>query len=219
MTDSRFKPEDFGIGRLFEHIRDAVIVADAATERIVLLNECATQMFGYSHEQALELPLHALVPEDLRDRHRAGLARYQATGTGDLIEGPKNVVELRGLHKDGHEFPLELTLTKIPEESPEGHRYALAIIRDATDRKRAEASRQSERDAQTRHEQALQLHDGIVQGLAVAKYALDLELDDKAGAAIQETLEKARQIVSSLLDEADQQGIAPSDYLKRSAGS
>lgn len=215
MTDRGFKPEDFGIGRLFHRVRDAVIVANASSERVVLWNDCATQIFGYSEEEALETPLHALVPDDLRDLHRRGLARYQESGTGDLVEGPTHVVELRGLHKDGHQFPIELTLTKIPERTSEGDRFALAIVRDATDRQLAEKARLAQHAAETRRRQALQVNDAIVQGLAVAKYALDLKLEDKAEEAIRKTLEKARSIVSELLDEAGGEGIPASDLLRR----
>src|SRR5687767_6516670 len=55
------RPKDFGIGRLFEHVKDAVVVADAATERILLWNQGAHEMFGYEEEEALAMPLHRLV--------------------------------------------------------------------------------------------------------------------------------------------------------------
>jgi PAS domain S-box-containing protein len=76
------RPQDLGIGRLFERIRDAVIVADAQTQQIVLWNSAAARMFGYSSSEALKLRVEALVPESLRAQHRAGMARYAQTGHG-----------------------------------------------------------------------------------------------------------------------------------------
>ena len=212
----RYGPEDFGIGRLFFHIRDAVIVANAATERIVLWNDCATQIFGYSEREALEIPLHTLVPEDLRDRHRRGLAAYQDSGTGELVSGPGRVVELRGLHKDGHEFPIELTLTKIPEQTEGSDRFAMAIVRDATDRKAAEEARLALHDAELRQRQALQVNDDIVQGLVVASMALDLGEHDKGKDALRETIHKAQKIVSDLLESlhADRE-VHPGDLVRK----
>lgn len=47
------RPQDLGIGSLFETVRDAIIVAEAATGRIVLCNPAATEILGYSPEEAL----------------------------------------------------------------------------------------------------------------------------------------------------------------------
>ena len=70
------RPQDLGIGTLFETVRDAVIVADAGTGRIVLWNGAATEIFGYSRSEALEgLDVEALVPKFLKERHRSGLSR------------------------------------------------------------------------------------------------------------------------------------------------
>jgi PAS domain S-box-containing protein len=200
-----FTPEDFGIGRLFWHIRDAVVVANAATERIVLWNGCASALFGYSVEEALSMPLHALVPERLVEVHRRGLAGYQETGEGLLIDSG-NPVELAGQHKQGHEVPIELTLTKIPDISPDGHRFALAIVRDLADRQSAEEARAAYRQLELQRRQAAKVHDSIVQGLATAKMALELEMNDKAAAALEETLRRARDLVDDLL-----QGSTPGD--------
>jgi PAS domain S-box-containing protein len=81
------RPEDLGIGRLLEKTLDAVIVADAETQRIVLWNPAATNIFGYSLSEALELRVVALVPEHLKPKHRAGMIRYEETGHGDYIDG------------------------------------------------------------------------------------------------------------------------------------
>ncbi|MEA2498726.1 MAG: hypothetical protein QOH26_1131 [Actinomycetota bacterium] len=133
------QPEDFGIGALFQIIREAVIVANAETERIVLWNGAASSIFGYSEEEALQLPLHALVPESLRDRHRLGIASYSATGHGDLIDR-NTILELPALRKDGMEITIEFSLTPIENLNGQG-RFALAIIRDVTERVQLDALR------------------------------------------------------------------------------
>lgn len=209
----RLDPQDFGIGHLFKVVRDGVVVADAASERIVLWNDSAAEIFGYSEKEALELPLHALVPEALRDMHRNGLARYQETGSGELIDSGK-AVELPALRKDGSETPIELTLTAIPEVGPRGERFALAIVRDIADRKAAEAAALEKRDIETRRQQALELNDAIVQGLAVTKMSLESGRTEQGMEALARTLEKARTIVSDLLDDLDRtEGIHPGSLI------
>jgi PAS domain S-box-containing protein len=132
-----FSPGDFGIGVLFDSVRDGVIIADAATERIVLWNSAAETIFGYSAKEALEMPLHALVPERLRAQHRRGLAHYYETGRGLLIDSD-SVLDLPGVRKDGTLVPLEFTLTPVKQRR-EPSRYVLAVVRDVTARKEMEA--------------------------------------------------------------------------------
>ena len=79
-------PRDLGMGSLFESIRDAVIVADAITGGIVLWNPAAEEIFGYSAAEAIGRSVEELVPNYLKARHRAGLARYCDTGLGRYID-------------------------------------------------------------------------------------------------------------------------------------
>ena len=181
-------------------------------------NDCAEQIFGYSEAEALELPLHALVPDSLRDLHRTGINRFQRTGKGNLIDSG-SPVELMGVHKEGHEVPIELTLTRIPEVGPNGERFALAIIRDVTERKEAEKAALLARDISARQEQALELNDGIVQGLAVAKMAIETGDLDKGLEVIGHTLQQAKAVVAELLGSLeDDRGIQPGDLKSDSAG-
>src|SRR5207247_798817 len=78
------QPRDLGIGRLFWTIREAVIVGDVEGGRIVLWNPAAEAIFGYTEAEAIGQPIEMLIPDDLRTRHRAGLARYRRTGRGAL---------------------------------------------------------------------------------------------------------------------------------------
>ena len=133
------RPEDLGIGKLFQRVRDAVIVADAASQQIVLWNPAATKIFGYSLSEALELRVEALVPDHLKYRHRAGIVRYGETGHGDYIDSQK-LLDLPALKKGGEEIRIELSLNPIEPSGETDGRFVLAIIRDITERKRAEAA-------------------------------------------------------------------------------
>jgi PAS domain S-box-containing protein len=76
-------PKDLGIGGLFDDVRDAVVAADPRTGRIVLWNEAATEIFGYSPSEALELDIAVLFPESLRAaQRRAVLDHHRNTGHG-----------------------------------------------------------------------------------------------------------------------------------------
>ena len=147
MSDLAFRPQDLGIGHLFERVRDAVIVADAHTGRIVLWNPAATVIFGYSVSEALEMNVEELVPEPFKERHRAGLARYHETGHGPYINSHE-LLELPAVRKTGEEIRIEMSLSPIEptrDVGDEERRYALAIVRDITARKRTEeALRESE---------------------------------------------------------------------------
>ena len=133
------RPQDLGIGRLFENVRDAVIVAEASTGRIVLWNEAATEIFGYSPSEALELRVEDLVPERLKAQHQAGMARYHDTGHGPYIDS-RTVLGLPAVLKTGEEIRVEFTLSPVETaDAPgTGGRFVLAILRDVTERERAE---------------------------------------------------------------------------------
>src|SRR5215218_6303768 len=133
------RPEELGIGTLFGRIREAVIVADARSQRIVLWNPAAANIFGYSTSEALELTIEELVPEPLKAQHRAGITRYAETGRGPYIDS-RRLLELPALTKGGEEIYVELSLSPIGlvDDTNGGRRFVLAIVRDVTERKRAE---------------------------------------------------------------------------------
>jgi PAS domain S-box-containing protein len=178
MMIERMHPEDLGFGKLFERIRDAVIVADANTQRIVLWNPAAEKMFGYSTSEALELRVEALVPENLKDDHHAGIARYAETGHGPYIDSDKPL-ELPALKKDDEEIRVELSLSPIEpvDGVDDSRRFVLAIVRDVTRRKQAEVAIQHlNKDLENRvAERTVQLADrerqleGLVSKLITAQ--------------------------------------------------
>lgn len=129
-------PQDFGIGRLFDIIHEAIIVGDSRTGEIVLWNPAATEIFGYSSEEAAQMNLVDLVPEELKASHLHGLERFSRTGHGPLID-THQVVELPAIRKDGTRITIELSLSSLQPLTSDQH-YALAVIRDVTGRKEAD---------------------------------------------------------------------------------
>ncbi|HEU5261860.1 MAG TPA: PAS domain S-box protein [Gemmatimonadales bacterium] len=110
---------------------DAIVSADQRGN-VTYFNPGAERIFGYTAEEVNGKPLTLLMPERFRDAHRAGLARYLATGEARVVG---TTVELAGRRKDGAEFPLELSLASWRG----GTEIAFTgIMRDITERKRAE---------------------------------------------------------------------------------
>ncbi|MCU1261542.1 MAG: hypothetical protein JWO80_4427, partial [Bryobacterales bacterium] len=110
--------------------QDCIITIDSGS-RVLEFNSAAEQTFGYLREDVIgrELP-DLIIPPNLREAHRSGLARYLSEGEGPVLG---NRIEVSGMHADGHEFPIELSANRIPIE---GVALFTAFIRDITERKR-----------------------------------------------------------------------------------
>lgn len=130
------EPSDFGIGVLFGSVAEAIVVGNAETEEIVLWNDAAANIFGYTAEEIVGRPIHTLVPPRLHDDHRAGIQRYAVSGEGPFI-GTEMSLDLPAVRNDGSEIEISLTLTPISTQKVVG-RFALAIIRDVTYRRELE---------------------------------------------------------------------------------
>ena len=104
--------------------------------RVTEWNPAAERTFGYSRAEAMGGEMAALIiPPALRDRHREGLSRYLATGEGPVL-GRR--FEITAVRKDGTEFPVELTIIRLPGDGPAAF---TGYIRDITERRRAEEAR------------------------------------------------------------------------------
>ncbi|WP_412744983.1 ATP-binding protein [Krasilnikovia sp. MM14-A1004] len=110
---------------------EAYVCSDA-TGRVVSWNPAAESTFGYTSEEACGRRIEELIiPERHRAAHRAGLARLAAGEPGRVL-GER--LQLSALHRDGHEFPIEMTLTATHE--PSGRLYH-AFAHDVTSAHRA----------------------------------------------------------------------------------
>lgn len=111
---------------------DAIVLADDEGH-ILSWNSAAERLFGYSAEEVLGQSLTMIMPERYRASHQRALDRVRLTG--DLrLKGA--IVTMHGLHKDGREFPIEMSLSSWISG---GRRVHCGIARDITARKAAEA--------------------------------------------------------------------------------
>jgi PAS domain S-box-containing protein len=108
-------------------------VSMSAEGKVIDWNPQAEQTFGWSAEEVVGRELAAtIIPPRFRDAHRDGLTGFLSTGDGPVL-GQR--LELAALHRDGHEFSVELTITPITRaDSYEFH----AFVRDISERKQAE---------------------------------------------------------------------------------
>lgn len=111
---------------------DAIILVDAK-QNILTFNQGAELTFGYSAEEVIGQPVEHLIPKRLRRNHHRHIEDFVA----DMrTSKPMSQNQLAyGLHRDGHEFPIETTISKLIID---GELTFTVILRDVTDRKRNE---------------------------------------------------------------------------------
>jgi PAS domain S-box-containing protein len=132
---------------LLEAAPDAIVITDGQG-RIVLANSQTDALFGYGREELIGRQVEMLLPERYREvhgRHReeyASQPKFRAMGAG---------LELFARHKDGREFPVEVSLSPI---STEQGMLTSAAIRDITERKAVERRLQEQNTALARASEA-----------------------------------------------------------------
>lgn len=173
---------------MFEAAPDGIIVVDTEGG-IVDLNPAAERMFGYRREELLGARVETLVPAASRSDHRREREAYVA----DPHTRPMGIgMELRGVRKDGTEFPVEISLSPLESN---GETRVISIVRDVTDRKRlrqfgADTVRAAEEE---RRRIARELHDDTAQRLAGLLVRLRLARQAEDDGRKEELLEAVRE--------------------------
>ena len=186
---------------------DAVLTMDH-NGRITGWNHAAETTFGYRAEEVIGREMaDTIVPPSLRAAHRKGLARFLETEHPVILD---RRLELTGMHKNGTEFPVELTITRISLPGPP---LFTGYLRDITDRKRVEAELRASRarlveiaDTERRRIQR-NLHDGAQQRITAVLLTLGrlreapqerAALIDMAVDELSASLEEIRELASGL---------------------
>jgi PAS domain S-box-containing protein len=124
---------------IVESTMDAIISVNQH-QRIVVFNAAAELMFQVPAAEALGSPLDRFIPQRYRGAHERHIERFGATGiTNRRMGALGNVV---GLRANGEEFPIEASISQLEAA---GERLYTVILRDVTERFRAESAlRESE---------------------------------------------------------------------------
>jgi diguanylate cyclase (GGDEF)-like protein/PAS domain S-box-containing protein len=131
-TEAALRASEERTRRILETAGDAFVAMDQHG-RITDWNRQAEVTFGWQAVEILGRRLdEVLIPPDLREAHRRGLARFLATGEGPVL-GQR--LELIALHHDGHQIPVELVAWALPGDDEWTFN---AFLRDISERRAME---------------------------------------------------------------------------------
>ncbi len=202
---------------LISSAMDAIITVDNQ-QRITLFNPAAEQTFGCKAREVLGQTLDRLIPERFRST-RNGDFRSPLHPGGNLkspLERLFGQIDLRrwktdrlgliyGLRADGTEFPME---TSISQVEVRGQKLYTAILRDISERKRAEEAMMAQLKesaiTEERNRMAGEIHDTLAQGLAGVVLQLEAarSVNETSPREATEIIERAEAIARASLAEA-----------------
>ena len=130
--DSLLRDSEAVLSATINAALDGVVHMDAGGI-ITRWNNQAENIFGWPREEAIGRMLHeTIIPLRYREAHIRGMEHFLASGEGPILNSR---IEMVALHRDGHEFPVELSIT--PLEMAGKYKFSV-FLRDITERKLSE---------------------------------------------------------------------------------
>ncbi|HYM00715.1 MAG TPA: histidine kinase dimerization/phosphoacceptor domain -containing protein, partial [Blastocatellia bacterium] len=146
---------------------DAVISLDQ-DQRIILFNQGAEKIFGYAGRDILGQAIDPLLPQAFRTEHRKWVAEFGRSPQITRRMAERTLVH--GVRKDGSEFPAEASISRLEQD---GHQTFTVMLRDITERRRAEEALQ--RSLNEKETLLKEIHHRVKNNLQVVSSLLSLQ--------------------------------------------
>lgn len=206
-TEQELRKKEARASAVLNNTVEGIITIDTGGV-IQSFNRAAEQIFGYDSEEVLGENVSMLMPDPYREEHDDYIERYLETGEPRIIGIGR---EVKGLRKDGSEFPMQLSVSEVKVEDE--HLFT-GLVRDITERRRLEREIISISEEE-RQRIGQDLHDGLGQTLSAIALFADTIADDLE----REGSDRAEEVdrIASLIREADQEarqlarGLVPVD--------
>jgi len=130
-AEVNLKESENYIDKIVHSVNDAIVTTNSKGI-IIRWNYSAEKIFGYTEKEIIGKDLMVLMPPQYIEHHKKIFKQIELGSKDDIFS---KTVEIHGLHKNGNEFPVELSLSKLEMAKSD---YFAVIIRDITDRKQKE---------------------------------------------------------------------------------
>ncbi len=132
IAEKKLEANEKRLKTFFQSGPDAIIVINELQE-ILDWNTKAETIFGYTATEVIGRPLsETIIPPQYRKAHIDGMAHFLKTGEGPVLN---KTIEIIALHKKGHEFYINLSISNVKLD---GQWLFIAFLSDITDRKKTE---------------------------------------------------------------------------------